>query len=94
MDPSAQQQDIDGAEAGSEAGTGRSSDLSVWLIWAGIMLVAIAVLPLRCGPGWFAPSPRCAARYLKVNNGSVIRPRQRRAEHDRHIDIALKIGIF
>ena len=45
MDPSAQQQDIDGAEAGSEAGTGRSSDLSVWLIWAGIMLVAIAVLP-------------------------------------------------
>jgi len=44
MDPSAKQQ-IEKTAPGSNAGAGRSADLSVWLIWAGIMLVAIAVLP-------------------------------------------------
>ncbi|MEC7210747.1 MAG: hypothetical protein VXX69_04525 [Pseudomonadota bacterium] len=33
--------------AGKEAGTrpGRAADLSVWMIWGAIMLVAVAVLP-------------------------------------------------
>lgn len=53
MDPSANHQDMktpktdpetdSGADSG--AGAGGSADLSVWLIWAVIMLLAIAALP-------------------------------------------------
>jgi len=35
----------DGVTAGEETPPRRSADLSVWLIWAAVMLVAIAVLP-------------------------------------------------
>ena len=53
MDPSANHQDMKTPEtdpetdsgADSGAGAGGSADLSVWLIWAVIMLLAIAALP-------------------------------------------------
>ena len=45
MDPNAKHQDIETAASEAKAGEARSADLSVWLIWAVIMLLAIAVLP-------------------------------------------------
>lgn len=45
MDPNAKHQDIEAAASEAETGKARSADLSVWLIWAVIMLLAIAVLP-------------------------------------------------
>lgn len=49
MDPSANHQDMKtpktDPETDSGAGAGGSADLSVWLIWAVIMLLAIAALP-------------------------------------------------
>jgi len=45
MDPSANHHDMKPSEADPEAGASGSADLSVWLIWAVIMLLAVAVLP-------------------------------------------------
>lgn len=38
-------EDLDNASAPGLGTPARSADLSVWLIWAAVMLVAIAVLP-------------------------------------------------
>lgn len=45
MDPAAKQQDIDPPAQEAASGQGRSADLSVWMIWAVIMLLAVAALP-------------------------------------------------
>ncbi|MGC6454130.1 MAG: hypothetical protein ACON31_09480 [Candidatus Puniceispirillaceae bacterium] len=45
MDPSPQDRDIRTQAHEAGAGEGRSADLSVWVIWAVIMLLAIAALP-------------------------------------------------
>lgn len=45
MDPAAKQQNIDSGAPDAAAGEGRSADLSVWMIWAVVMLLAVAALP-------------------------------------------------
>jgi len=45
MQQAPHRQDTDHREPDTRAGEGRSADLSVWLIWAGIMILAIAALP-------------------------------------------------